>query len=879
MREGTVATPTASPDAGKIGLNETVTLSTLTAGAEIWYTIDGNTPRVNGASSVKYESPVIITVAVTIKAIAVKAGMYDSDVLEAAYTLAVGAPTADHAAGEVIKNSIIKLSSSTEGAEIWYTTNGADPAKDDTGSTKYTTAGISVTSAVTIKAIAVKTGMVDSRIETFEYTIAKVAVPVILPASGKIAEEQDITITSATEGAEIWYTTNGTDPAKDGTDSTQYTAAFHTDVAITLRAIAVKTGYDDSDIASAEYTISAAKPTADKPAGVIDKGATVSLNTTTSGAAIRYTTDSSDPTSDSTLYTIPIVISASTTIKAIAVKEGVQDSDILTVEYTVLTAAAPTASLAEGTVIVTDSSTVSLNTGTAGAAIYYTTNGSNPTSSSTLYTSPILIDKTMTIKAFAVSAATLDSEMLSVTYTAKAAAPVASPGEGQVSKGASITLTTATTGATIYYTDDGTTPSAGSTPYASNPITIDLLLSTDSKTIKAIAVMTNGDASEVLTAVYTNPAKSYVITFESPNFVAKENGSTWDGSTQTNFQTLINSIRAKVGGDTCSIQFGDGTNPLDIVSAYANFNNTGGTWGTVSLSGKITSNLSSTTAGTITIGEGISLTSTADIESTGTGYAVYHNSSGDVTIAGGEVKGVSASAIYLNSSTGTLNISGGTVSSSIINNGALRNGSTGTVNISGGEVKNTGGGYGVSNDGAGTVNISGGEVKSTGLGVYNRSTGTVNISGGTVSAAGCAVANFLATGKITVSGTALITSAMSHATSGTILLAAGDVAYESLVISGGTVRNTAAANGNAVYSVGSAKITLLGGLVEVTGTTSCIAVHTSNGPIAISGNAKIIAPVVTDCYAFYNVGSASLVTFSGYSWQVTGNLFHVTLPY
>lgn len=50
-------------------------------------------------------------------------------------------------------------------------------------------------------------------------------------------------------------------------------------------------------------------------------------------ALIYYTTDESTPTVDSTLYTEPIEISSSTILKAIAVKEGMEDSEIITEEY------------------------------------------------------------------------------------------------------------------------------------------------------------------------------------------------------------------------------------------------------------------------------------------------------------------------------------------------------------------------------------------------------------------------------------------------------------------------------------------------------------------------------------------------------------------
>lgn len=80
-----VATPTAVPPAGEVVSGATVVLSTTTAGAVIHYTADGAAPT---AQSPVYSVPIEVTEPVTIKAIATKAGMENSAVMTAAYTLA-----------------------------------------------------------------------------------------------------------------------------------------------------------------------------------------------------------------------------------------------------------------------------------------------------------------------------------------------------------------------------------------------------------------------------------------------------------------------------------------------------------------------------------------------------------------------------------------------------------------------------------------------------------------------------------------------------------------------------------------------------------------------------------------------------------------------
>ena len=78
------ATPVASPAAGTYDAAQSVILTTSTTGADVYYTIDGSTPT---SSSTKYTSAISISETTTIKAIAIKTGKPDSDVLTAAYVI------------------------------------------------------------------------------------------------------------------------------------------------------------------------------------------------------------------------------------------------------------------------------------------------------------------------------------------------------------------------------------------------------------------------------------------------------------------------------------------------------------------------------------------------------------------------------------------------------------------------------------------------------------------------------------------------------------------------------------------------------------------------------------------------------------------------
>ncbi|UQD53527.1 endonuclease [Bacillus methanolicus] len=75
--------------------------------------------------------------------------------------------------------------------------------------------------------------------------------------------------------------------------------------------------------------------TASPAPGAVAAGTKVTLSTATEGATIYYTTDNTEPTTSSLVYNGPIPITENTTIKAIAVKDGLQNSDVASFQYIV----------------------------------------------------------------------------------------------------------------------------------------------------------------------------------------------------------------------------------------------------------------------------------------------------------------------------------------------------------------------------------------------------------------------------------------------------------------------------------------------------------------------------------------------------------------
>src|SRR6185503_4510716 len=130
-----------------------------------------------------------------------------------------------------------------------------------------------------------------------------------------------------------------------------------------------------------------------------------------------------------------------------AAAAGTLNSAVASAAYTIK-AATPTLNPAAGTYVTSVSVTLSA---AAGASIYYTTDGSTPTTASTLYTGAISVTQSRTIKAIAAAAGMSDSDVASSAYTIKAATPAISPNGGTYGTTQSVTITDATPGVSIYY--------------------------------------------------------------------------------------------------------------------------------------------------------------------------------------------------------------------------------------------------------------------------------------------------------------------------------------------------------------------------------------------------------------------------------------------
>lgn len=146
---------------------------------------------------------------------------------------------------------------------------------------------------------------------------------------------------------------------------------------------------------------------------------------------------------------------------------------------------------------VSPSSTISLANSATNATIYYTVDGSTPTTSSTKYSTPIAVGtagSSLTIKAFAVAPNESPSNTVVGVFTS--AAPAAAP---TITCGASgsqqATIAPAAANDTVYYTEDGTTPSRQSSSITAGTT---IKIANSSETIEAVEAGNNSSMSPVV---------------------------------------------------------------------------------------------------------------------------------------------------------------------------------------------------------------------------------------------------------------------------------------------------------------------------------------------------------------------------------------------
>ncbi|MBJ6362662.1 carbohydrate-binding protein [Paenibacillus sp. MAHUQ-46] len=167
----------------------------------------------------------------------------------------------------------IELSSATPGAKIYYTLDGSLPTAEHGQLYKEP---LTLSETIVLRTIAIKPGAANSFVSAFTYIVkeaepGRAAAPTASPVPGTYSSAQKVTLTSATEEAQIYYTLDGSQPTES---STEYTGSLDVKKSVVIKAIAVKEGLEASETAVLSYTINSApyypsqpvtQPETDKP--------------------------------------------------------------------------------------------------------------------------------------------------------------------------------------------------------------------------------------------------------------------------------------------------------------------------------------------------------------------------------------------------------------------------------------------------------------------------------------------------------------------------------------------------------------------------------------------------------------------------------------
>ncbi len=443
----------AVPSPTAVFENKALVLSCSDAKAGIMYTLDAEATPDNTEAWKKYEGPIALTENCTIRFFGYRDNFNNSDIQNFTFVYSnyrVADPTIERNA----EGTHIVMASSTPGATIHYTTDGSEPS----GKSAVYTNPVLIEGNFTFSAIAIADGLFDSKVN--RYVVSNMAVPV--PFAN--FENLRMVLTCADDKAQIWYTTDSEASVEDAGAWTLYSGPFEMNGDCTLRFFTRRENFNDSDIESLTFVRSAYQaqaPSIERN----NQGTHIVMSTTVEGGKIHYTSDGSEPTSESTLYDKPIRIEAGVVYRAKVTAENLYDSEIS--EYIIGNdkLAVPTATY--------DKATLVLSTADEGASIWYTTDPElsiDDIEAWTLYEAPIALGEDCTYRFFAGDDDANASDVQTFVFQ-RSDYQTSAPTIERNETGTHIVMECSTEGAEIRYTADGSEPTRDSNLYT-EPIPI-----------------------------------------------------------------------------------------------------------------------------------------------------------------------------------------------------------------------------------------------------------------------------------------------------------------------------------------------------------------------------------------------------------------------
>lgn len=603
--------PAIVPNGGTFSAAQAVSLTDKTNGAVIYYTLDGSIPTTS--SSIYSGTLTVSSGTVTISALAVAPSYSPSAVDTATITIvppSAATPIFTPGSGTYIGAQTVSISGGTPGATIYYTTDGSLP----TVSSNVYSGSITVTASEVINAVAASPGFVTSQVSSAVYLIQNMGQSINFSggftSTSGIALNGNAHLNSANNALELTdgrtyesSTAWATSPVDASAFTTDFTFQMKNPVAdgftfaIQSDGVSAKGLYGEAlayatipnsfalkfDIYSnsGEGTNSigiytgGAQPTIPATnlmgSGIIlTSGDVFHVHLVYNGAALQVSiTDTNTSASYSAIFPVDIPGALGTSQGYVGFTGGTGGytvtTDILNWTLTPVSAQAaadPTFNPTPG--IYTNTLQASLTSLTPNATIFYTMDGSQPTHESATYTGPIEVNgNSLTVKAFASAANVNDSPIVTGTYVIQApsiAAPLISPSGGSYTSSQTVSITPPVPGAIIYYTTDGSAPTAASKQYTT-PFTL-----ISSQTVKAVAVVSGVGQSDVATAVYVIQSGGAAINFAGG--FANAQGLTLNGSATNPNDGTLSLTNTAAKGEAGSVFF---NTPVNITKFQTSF--------------------------------------------------------------------------------------------------------------------------------------------------------------------------------------------------------------------------------------------------------------------------------------------------------------------
>lgn len=465
---------TVTPAAGLYAAAQSVVITANPASATIYYTTNGIDPTTATLTKGVGSVTIPVNATTTIKFIAVGTDGTSTAVQSMAYSIDTTAPTTSilPAAGLYNTSQTVTLTASEPTATVYYSTSGIDPT------TASTTKGVgsvslAISQTTTLKYFSVDAAGNKEAVVTKTYTIDTVApITTASPLAGIFNTPQSVTLTANDPAATIYYTTDGeTVPTTATLTKGVGSVTIPVNATTILQYFAADVAGNKETVISKTYTIDSVVPvtTPTVVGGTYNAPQTVNLNASEATATIYYTTTGTAPTTATTtkgVGSVSVSISKTTTLMYFAVDTAGNKETVNTQIYTIDTIA-PTTTASALTGIYANSLTVSLTANDTTATIYYTIDGatipdtSTPTKGVGSVTIPV--NASMKLQYFAQDIAGNMESVKSQSYTIVNLTTTASPAGGNYTTNQSVTLSSNSPGATIYYTTDGSTPAVNGT--------------------------------------------------------------------------------------------------------------------------------------------------------------------------------------------------------------------------------------------------------------------------------------------------------------------------------------------------------------------------------------------------------------------------------